>query len=246
MQHTFSRTLVADLHCDTVLELQGGADIANNPEGHIDIPRLRQGGVGLQVFAAFVSSTLPADKAFAEANVLWDLMDGVCAAHPETFVKARTAQEVEGAVRAGKIAAVAAVENGHAIEGDLGKLEALARRGVRYMTLTHVRHLPWAASSGEAGDGPGGLTAFGCEVVRAMNGLGVIVDLSHAHEKTFWDVARVAKLPFIASHSCAAALCPMPRNLEDDQIRSVRFRTFVPCPPGFGNTLARPPFRAPR
>ena len=213
--------LIADLHCDTVLELQGGADIANNPEGHIDIPRLRRGGVGLQVFAAFVSSTLPADRAFAEANALLDLLDGACAAHPETFVKARTADEVEGAVRAGRIAAVAAVENGRAIECDLGKLDALARRGIRYMTLTHVRHLPWAASSNEEGDGPGGLTAFGCEVVTAMNRLGVIVDLSHVHEKTFWDVARVAKRPFIASHSCAAALCPLPRNLTDDQIRAV-------------------------
>ena len=216
-----SQTSIADLHCDTVLELQGGADIAGNPEGHIDIPRLRRGGVGLQVFAAFVSSTLPADKAFAEANALLDLMDGACAAHPETFVKARTADEVEGAVRAGKIAAVAAVENGHAIEGDLGKLETLALRGMRYMTLTHVRHLPWAASSNEEGDGPGGLTAFGREVVTAMNRLGVIVDVSHVHEKTFWDVVRVAKRPFIASHSCAAALCPLPRNLTDDQIRAV-------------------------
>lgn len=221
MQHTFTRTLIADLHCDTVLELQGGADIASAPEGHIDIPRLRQGGVGLQVFAAFVSSALPADRAFAEANALLDLLDGACETHPETFVKACTAQEVEDTVRAGKIAALAAIENGHAIEGDLGKLEALARRGVRYMTLTHVRHLPWAASSGDAGDGPGGLTDFGREVVRAMNELGVIVDLSHAHEKTFWDVARVAKRPLIASHSCAAALCPMPRNLTDDQIRAI-------------------------
>ena len=216
-----SRQLIADLHCDTLLELQGGADIASNPEGHIDIPRLRRGGVGLQVFAAFVSSTLPADKAFAEANALLDLLDGACAAHPETLVKARTADEVEGAVRAGKIAAVAAVENGHAIEGDLGKLEALARRGMRYMTLTHVHHLPWAASSNEEGDGPGGLTAFGREVVTAMNALGVIVDVSHVHEKTFWDVARVAKRPFIASHSCAAAICPLPRNMADDQIRAV-------------------------
>lgn len=212
---------IADLHCDTLLELQGGADIACAPEGHIDISRLRKGGIGLQVFAAFISSTLPADRAFAEANALFDLLDTMCEAHPETFVKVRTAQEAEDAILSGKIAAVPAIENGHAIEGDLGKLEALARRGMRYMTLTHVRHLPWAASSGDEGEGPGGLTTFGVEVVAALNDLGVIVDVSHVHERTFWDVVRVAKRPFIASHSCAAELCPLPRNLTDDQIRAV-------------------------
>lgn len=212
---------IADLHCDTLLELQGGADIASNPEGHVDIARLRKGGIGLQVFAAFVSSTLPADGAFAEANALFDLFDGMCEAHPEAFVKVRTAQEAEDAIRSGRIAAVPAIENGHAIECDLGNLETLARRGMRYMTLTHVRHLPWAASSNEEGDGPGGLTGFGREVVAALNELGVVVDVSHVHEKTFWDVARVAKRPFIASHSCAAALCPMPRNLTDEQIRTI-------------------------
>jgi len=221
MERALSPPVIADLHCDTVLELQGGADIAHNPEGHIDIPRLRRGGVGLQVFAAFVSSTLPADRAFAEAIALLDLLDQACERYSEALVRARTAEDVGRAVGAGKVAAVAAIEGGYAIEGDLHKLEALARRGVRYMTLTHARHLPWAASSGEPGAGPGGLTAFGREVVEAMNRLGVIVDLSHVHEKTFWDVARAAKLPFIASHSCAAVLCPMPRNLTDDQIRAV-------------------------
>ncbi len=212
---------VADLHCDTALELQGGADIAGHPEGHVDIPRMREGGVALQVFAAFISSALPPDRPFAEAMALLDLLDGACGGHPDALVRARTVDDVERAVRGGKVAAVTAIENGRAIEGDLGKLEVLAGRGIRYMTLTHARHLPWAASSGEAGDGPGGLTAFGREVVKAMNRLGVIVDVSHVHETTFWDVVRVAKRPFIASHSCTAVLCPMARNLTDDQIRAV-------------------------
>ncbi len=220
-EHPIPDPPIADLHCDTALELQGGADIASNPEGHIDIPRLRRGGVGLQVFAAFVSSTLPEGASFAEANELLDLVDAICRDHPETFAKVRTAKDAEDAVAAGKIAAVPAVENGHAIEGDLAKLEALAARGIRYMTLTHIRHLSWAASSGDEGDGPGGLTAFGKDVVRTMNELGVIVDLSHVHERTFWDAAAVARRPFIASHSCASALCPLPRNLTDDQIRAV-------------------------
>jgi len=221
MKNAFRSFPVADLHCDTLLELQGGADIAGNPPGHVDLPRLGRGGVGLQVFAAFVSSALPAGRAFPEANVLLDLLDGACLRHPEALVRVRTAGEAEAAAGAGKVAAMAAVESGVAIEQDLGKLETLARRGIRYMTLTHARHLPWAASSGEAGDGPGGLTAFGREVVKAMESLGVIVDVSHVHEKTFWDVVRVAARPFIASHSCAAALCPIARNLTDDQIRAI-------------------------
>ncbi len=221
MESQSPATLVADLHCDTVLELQGGAAIAHNPEGHVDLPRLKAGRVGLQLFAAFVSASLPEGRAFAEANALLDLMDRACQEHPEALVRARTAEEVERAAGDGKTAAVPAVESGYAIEGDLRNLEALANRGIRAMTLTHARHLPWAASSGEPGDGPGGLTAFGREVVRAMNGLGVLVDVSHVHERTFWDVVRTAKRPFIASHSCAAALCPMERNLTDDQLRAV-------------------------
>jgi len=212
---------VVDLHCDTLLELQGGSNIARIPEGHVDLPRLAAGGVGLQVFAAFVSSTLPVGRAFDEANALLDLLDEACAAHSDVLARARTAADAERAVQAGKTAAVAAIESGHAIEEDLGKLEALAERGVRYMTLTHARHLSWAASSGEDGDGPGGLTAFGRDVVRAMERLGVIVDVSHVHERTFWDVVRIAQRPIIASHSCAAALCPMPRNVTDHQIRAI-------------------------
>jgi len=212
---------VADLHCDTLLELQGGADIARAPDGHVDLPRLRAGGVGMQFFAAFVSPALPSARAFAEANALLDLLDRACARHPEALERATTAAAVEAAAAGGRTAAVATVENGGAIECDLTKLEALAGRGVRAMTLTHGRHLPWAASSGEPGDGPGGLTAFGREVVAAMHRLGVIVDLSHVHERTFWDVMRVARRPVIASHSCAAALCPTPRNLTDDQLRAI-------------------------
>lgn len=212
---------IADLHGDTLLGLQGGASLAGYPEGHVDLPRLRRGRVGLQVFVGFVSTTIPAEDAFSEATALLDLFDRACGEHGDVLERTVTAEDVERAAAGGRIAAVAAIENGHAIDGQIANLEALARRGVRYMTLTHSRHLAWAASSGEDGDGPGGLTAFGREVVAAMNALGVIVDISHVHATTFWDVARVARRPFIASHSCAAALCPMARNLTDDQLKAV-------------------------
>ena len=212
---------VADLHCDTLLELQGGASLEENKNGHVDLPRLAQGEVALQVFVAFVSTTFPVGRAFREAMELLDLLDDACGRYPGHLRKCVKAAEIERAATEGKIAAVPALENGHAIESDLKKLETLAGRGIRYMTLTHSRHLPWAASSGEDGDGPGGLTAFGREVVAAMRALGVVVDVSHVHETTFWDVVRKARKPVIASHSCALALCPSSRNLTDDQMKAI-------------------------
>jgi membrane dipeptidase len=214
--------IVCDLHCDTVLEIQGGADLeAGNPDGHVDIPRLRKGGVGLQVFACFIPTVLPQDRAFREATDLLEEIDRVCDRASDHLRKVATAAQARAAIAEGKIGVLPAIENGHAIASDLRKLETLRRRGARYMTLTHSRHLEWAASSGEAFDGDHGLTPFGEEVVREMEALGMIIDVSHVHERTFWDVVRLAKKPFIASHSNAAALCPLGRNLTDDQLRAV-------------------------
>jgi membrane dipeptidase len=213
---------VCDLHLDTVLEIQGGADLGRgNPEGHVDLARMRAGGAGLLVFACFVPSVLPPGRVFREAMDLLDVIDRTCLQFPGDLKKVETAADAEAAWAAGRIGILPAVENGHAIESDLGKLEQLRRRGMRYMTLTHARHLEWAASSGEAWTGSSGLTPFGRDVVRTMESLGVIVDVSHVHESTFWDVTRIARKPYIASHSCAAALCPLGRNLTDDQIKAV-------------------------
>src|SRR5512140_300308 len=211
---------LCDLHCDTVLDLQGGASLASNPEGHLDIPRLRRAGVGLQVFACFVPSGLTADRAYLQANALLDVLDSACARHADAVRLVRTPAEAERAVAAGRIGIMAAIENGHAIKSDLGNLAHFHARGVRYLTLTHAAHLEWAASSGGEWTGEHGLTAFGEEVVREMNRLGLVVDVSHVHERTFWDVISVATRPLIASHSCAAALCPVSRNLTDDQVRA--------------------------
>jgi membrane dipeptidase len=213
--------LICDLHCDTILELQGGADLASNPGGHVDLARLRRGRVGLQVFACFVPSLLSAARALQEANAMLDVLDAACQRHPDQVRLVQDGQGIADAVAAGRIAALPAIENGHALAGDLRNLERFRARGVRYMTLTHARHLEWAASSGEEWSQEHGLAPFGEEVVREMNRLGIIVDVSHVHERTFWDVVRVAARPFIASHSNAAALCPVGRNLTDDQLRAV-------------------------
>jgi membrane dipeptidase len=215
------RTPVTDLHCDTALEIRAGADLlAGNPEGHVDLERLERGAVALQLFAAYVSSALPEDRAFREAMDLLDGVEAACARSAGALVRVETAAEADRATEHGaKTAAILAVENGHAIEGSLSNLERLRARGVRYMTLTHARNLSWAASSGEERCDFEGLTSFGERVVAAMNEMGIVVDVSHVHETTFRDVARLSRRPFIASHSCAAALCPCARNLTDEQIR---------------------------
>lgn len=204
-----------------MLELQGGASLASNPHGHLDLPRLRAGGVRLQVFACFVSGGLSGARAKTETDALLDTLAAECGRHADEIQLVEDASGVEAAVRSGRTAAMAAIENGLAIAGDPANLEHFRARGVRYMTLTHARHLEWAASSGEAWTGEYGLTPLGEQVVREMNRLGIVVDVSHVHERTFWDVTRTARRPFIASHSNAAALCPVARNLTDDQLRAV-------------------------
>ncbi|MBZ5637571.1 MAG: dipeptidase [Acidobacteriia bacterium] len=217
------RTPVTDLHCDTALEIQTGADLTSgNPEGHVDLERLDRGAVTLQVFASYVSSALPKGRAFRAAMDLLDGVEAACASSRGALVKVETAAEADRALlRGAKTAAFLAVENGHAIEESLTNLERLRLRGVRYMTLTHARNLPWAASSGEERCDFEGLAPFGEKVVAAMNEMGMIVDVSHVHETTLRDVTRLSRRPFIASHSDASALCPCARNLTDDQIRVI-------------------------
>jgi len=212
---------VADLHCDTVRALRGGVDLRDHPEGQVDLPRLQLGGVGLQVFACYLPSGLARDRALAETTQMLDALDDACERCAPDIVKVETADQAEAAVERGLIGMLLAVENGHAIDSDLRNLGTLRRRGVRSLTLTHARHLPWAASSGEPWAGSAGLDPFGAEVVREMNALGMIVDVSHVHARTFDDVRRLSRKPFIASHSCAAALCPVERNLTDDQLRAI-------------------------
>jgi membrane dipeptidase len=213
---------IADLHTDTVLEIQGGADLqAGNPQGHVDLMRLKQGGVGLQTMACFVSSALPRYRAFRTANELLDLCYLTCQKNDRYMQIVENTTEIEQVMAADKIALLLAVENGYALENDVHKLELLRRRKVRYLTVTHSANLDWALSSAQKQGKTTGLTAFGKKVIAAMNALDIIVDLSHVHERTFWEVIKISKKPVIASHSNAAAICPIPRNLSDDQIKAI-------------------------
>lgn len=213
--------VVVDLHCDVLLDLHARRRTFDrrSSRGHVDLPRLREGGVDVQVFAAFV-----ADRASgpARARALIETFHAAMRANPAQITHATTLAEIERAQRSGKIAAVLSIENGDALGGDLRALDDLYRRGVRMLGLT------WNHSNA-LGDGAhahvhGGLTDLGEAVIRRMDELGMVVDVSHLSEAAFWDAARVARGPFIASHSNAAAIYRHPRNLTDEQLRAVAKR----------------------
>ena len=213
---------IADIHCDTILKIQGGADIAAGiPWGHIDIDRLREGDVALQVFACFISSVVPKNKANEEAHKLIDLIEEMCQKNKQYLQLVEEFDEVKNILASPGTGIIIALENGHSIANNLKNLERFRLRGVRYMTLTHARNLDWAASSTEKVCPFEGLTPFGEKVIAAMNEMGIIIDTSHVHESTFWKVIKVTKKPLIASHSNVAQICPIARNLSDDQIKAI-------------------------
>jgi len=224
---------VADLHCDTVMRIQAGIDIgAGNPAGpsagpsagHVDIPRLRAGDVGLQAFASFVSPTTDPQRAFESAISMIESIEATCHANPDDLELVTDATGAEQIAADGRIGVLLTVENGHAINESISNLEELRQRGVRSMTLVHTKNTSWVASCAEDRCEFDGLSPFGEQVVDAMNDIGMIVDVSHAHESAFWKIAnrmRKSGRPFIASHSNAWELCRMPRNLKDDQIREI-------------------------
>ncbi len=209
-------------------------DIAKpQPAMMTDIPRLRQGHVGGQFWSVYVPADLQGDGAVSATLEQVDAVHEMMRRYPEAFTLVRTADEMEQAMRAGRIGSIAGIEGGHSIDGSLGTLRMFRRLGVGYMTLTHSRNVPWADS---ATDTPahGGLSAFGEDVVREMNRLGMLVDLSHVSPDTMADAIRVSQAPVIFSHSNARAVCDVPRNVPDDILRQVTKNggivmvTFVP------------------
>lgn len=212
---------IVDLHCDTLLDLHAGRRTLaeRSARGHVDLPRMREGGVGVQVFAAYTAPDQGPARAWALIRTFHDAM----AAHASQIGLATTVAEIEVAQRAGRIAAVLSIENGgEAVRGDPRVLDALYAQGVRMLGLT------WNASNvlgdGALGREHGGLTEAGRAVLRRMEELGIIVDVSHLSEAAFWDTMRTTRGPIVASHSNAAALRPHPRNLTDEQLRAIAGR----------------------
>ena len=209
-------------------------DIASGqPQLMTDIARLRAGGVGGQFWSVYVPADLTGAEPVRATIEQIDVVHEMVRRYPETFQIALTADDIERAFRSGKIASMIGMEGGHSIDSSLATLRMFYRLGARYMTLTHSRNTPWADS---ATDTPvlEGLSEFGSEVVREMNWLGMLVDLSHVSPATMHDVLDVVETPVIYSHSSARALCDHPRNVPDDVLRrlpengGVMMVTFVP------------------
>jgi membrane dipeptidase len=190
------------------------------PSLHTDIPRLRQGGVGGQFWSVYVPASLAGQSAVTATLEQIDIVHRMAQKYPEVFEVARTAADVERVFKAGKIASLIGMEGGHSIDGSLGALRMFSRLGARYMTLTHNSNTPWADA---AADKPQhrGLTRFGEDVVREMNRLGMLVDLSHVSPETMAGAIRVSTAPVIFSHSSARAICDVPRNVPDDILRQL-------------------------
>jgi membrane dipeptidase len=204
------------------------------PRFHTDIPRLAEGGIGGQWWSVYVPGTLGPDEAVRVTLEQVDVVHRMIARYPDRFQLALTADDVTSAFSGGRIASLLGAEGGHSIGGSLAALRSLHALGVRYMTLTHNQNVGWADSATDVPDA-GGLSAFGRDVVREMQRLGMLVDLSHVAVTTMNDALEVAEAPVIFSHSSARAVTDSPRNVPDDVLRrlaennGVCMVTFVPA-----------------
>jgi len=192
------------------------------PQLHTDIPRLKKGNVGAQLWAAYVPTEATKRKsAVRETLEQIDVIHRMAAAYPETFEFARTSSDIRAIRSRGKIASLIGVEGGHSIDNSLGVLRTFYDLGVRYMTLTHSENTEWADSCTDEPKNHG-LSAFGEDVIREMNRLGMMVDISHVSPDTMRHAIRISKAPVIASHSSARAVADHPRNVPDDVLRLIK------------------------
>jgi membrane dipeptidase len=220
------KSILVDTHNDCLtacIEKKVALDTDLTGINHSDLARFKKGGVDYQLFSVWCDGekAKPYEWAMREMDSLY----AVAARNPDKIVIAKSWKDVQKALKEQKLVAQFGVEGGHMIEGDLQKLETFYNRGVRYMTLTWNNSPGWASSHADEKNpnykGPKGLTDFGKQVVQRMNQLGMIVDVSHVGEATFWDVIKTTTKPIIASHSNAYSICPVSRNLKDEQILAI-------------------------
>ncbi len=217
-------TLV-DMHCDTIGRFLAGQDLTrDNAQGHIDIPKLKKGAVDLQIFACYVAppenekqKDQAANRAFDQIDAVHQLVDE----NPDDLLLVLDPTDLRQLRGTRKTGVFIGIEGGYAIENDLRLLRSFYRSGVRLMTLTHWTRTDWADASGDPEPTYWGLTEFGEKVVQEMNKLGMIIDVSHAHEETFWDVIALTDSPIVASHSCARALSDHHRNMTDEMLKAL-------------------------
>jgi membrane dipeptidase len=221
--------IVVDTHNDVLSTATlNGMDIGTDLTGktHSDLARFKRGGVDVQVFSIFCDEHFGVGSAFHQANREIDSLYAIAGRNSDKMEIVTDPAGLEQAVKHHKLAAMLGVEGGHMIENNMDYLDSFYRRGVRYMTLTWNNSTPWATSAMEETSkafktSPYGLTEMGKAVVKRMNQLGMMVDLSHVGEQTFWDAIHTTTKPIICSHSSVYALCPVFRNLKDDQIKAV-------------------------
>jgi membrane dipeptidase len=223
-QKIHQQAIVVDTHGDILFnQIKSGIDIGKlQKTGNFDLVRAKQGGLDVQVFSIWSDET----GGYAIANQEIDSLYSLIKRYPDKIVLVKNAAELEKAVATKKLAAMIGVEGGHMIENSLENLDKLAKRGMIYMTLTWNNSTMWASSATDETSKKirpenAGLNFFGKQVIHKMNELGVIVDLSHVGVKTFFDAIAVTNKPVLVSHSCVYALNPVPRNLNDEQIKAI-------------------------
>ena len=214
--------LVIETHSDTTPKFESEWDFsARHGGGHMDIPRIREGGLDAVFFSIWMGPT-PGDGAAVKRAVRRiDSVHEAVRRWPDELALATTAAEIRDAARTGKIACLIGIEGGHIIENELAALRTYYRLGARYMTLTHSFNTEWADSAGTDRPVPaehGGLSGRGVEIVREMNRLGMMVDVSHVSDEAFWDALEASEAPLIATHSSCRAIADHPRNMSDEMI----------------------------
>jgi membrane dipeptidase len=212
--------LTFDGHIDTLMYMLHSGKSLADADGHVSLDKLCRGRVSAQIFAVFVEPAFYQGMALHRGLEMVDLFWRMLEEYPEVLVYAGSGSEIREIHQAGKIACLLGVEGGEVLQGSLAHLRTLHRLGVRVLTLTwNYRN---ALANGQAeGSACGGLSPFGRDVVREMNRLRMLIDISHLNEPGFWEVLELSEAPVIASHSCARALRDHPRNLTDEQIRAL-------------------------
>lgn len=234
-QRLHSEALVIDTHNDVVQRILAGENISQRTShGHSDLPRFLEGGLDVEFFSIWVppEKTRPSYKAQADRQI--DSVLSFVHRNPDRVAFATSSAEVTRYAAEGKFVAMLGMEGGHPLENNLGNIDYFYKRGVRYITLTWNNSVPWATSAKDENDPKHhlrhkGLTPFGKNVVRRMNDLGIIVDVSHVGQQTFWDVLHTSRKPVIASHSSVWSLCHHWRNLTDDQLKAIARNGGVVC-----------------
>ena len=221
-----NESILIDTHNDILMKaLDKGVMFDQDLTGktHSDLDRWKKGGLDVQIFSVFSDGGVK--NPYSIANSQMDILDAVAARNSNKIIKVANVKEILKVVKEKKIAAMFGVEGGHMIEDDLLKLEALYKRGARYLSLTHNTAPSWATSAEDETTNPNllqkGLTDFGIQVVKKMNELGMMIDISHSGDQTFWDVIKITNKPIIASHSSVYTLVANRRNLKDDQIKAI-------------------------